>query len=207
MARFQSEAWVRITGVNPALRPCESARCARHLAGLALGLAALLSAHSVPAQGLAADGLRVTAAADREVVVLSSDAGPPATAQPGVGGVTAQSYATASQRIHVVAFEGETFRAATPLDGPRSRIVFDPARRTFVPLLPSIRVAIDDGVAIDALAAALGATDVTVFESLGFAIVDLPDALHPADAVAQATDLLGRPAASVRLRGPRIEWR
>ena len=174
---------------------------------MALGLVALLSVQSLLAQGLAAGGLRVTAAADREVIVLSSDADPSAAARPGLGGVTAQSYATASQRIHVVVFEGETFRAATPLDGPRSRIVFDPARRTFVPLLPSIRVALDDGVALDALAAALGATDVTVFESLGFAIVELPDALHPADAVAQVADLLGRPAASVRLRGPRIEWR
>ena len=35
--------------------------------------------------------------------------------------------------------------------------------------------------------AALGATGITVFESLGFAIVELPEELHPADAVARVS--------------------
>ena len=150
---------------------------------------------------------RVAAAAGREVIVLSSDAGSLAAVQAEVAGFTAQSSETASQRIHVVLFEGETFRAATPLDGPWSRIVFDLSRRTFVPLLPSIRVELNEGVPIEAIAAEVAASGVTVFESLGFAIVDLPEDLHPADAVARVSNVFGATLASVRLRGPRIEWR
>ena len=185
-------------------KPAAFDRC---LAGISLGLLTLLVAAPLAAQEFTAEGFRVTAAAGREVMVLSSDAGSLALAQPEVAGFTAQSYETASQRIHVVSFEGETFRAATPVDGPWSRIVFDPSRRTFVPLLPSIRVELNDSVQIDAVAVAVDATGVTIFESLGFAIVELPEELHPADAVARVVNVLGQPGASVRLRRPEIEWR
>ena len=190
------------TARNP--RP---AALVRYLTGISLGLLTLLVAAPLAAQEFTAEGFRVTAAAGREVMVLSSDAGSLALAQPEVAGFTAQSYETASQRIHVVSFEGETFRAATPVDGPWSRIVFDPSRRTFVPLLPSIRVELNDSVQIDAVAAAVDATGVTIFESLGFAIVELPEELHPANAVARVVNVLGQPGASVRLRRPEIEWR
>ena len=57
------------------------------------------------------------------------------------------------------------------------------------------------------MAAELGATGITVFESLGFAFVELPEELHPADAVARVSGTLGPSVASVRLRGPPLEWR
>lgn len=103
--------------------------------------------------------------------------------------------------------DGEIYRAATPLDGPRSRIVFDPDRRTFGSLLPSIRLELGADVDADAIGEALGALRVTEFASLGFAVLDLPGDVHPADAVAQVRRMPGRPEASVRLRGPRLEWR
>ena len=166
-------------------------------------------AEPLTAQTLANGGTRIAAAGGREVIVLSAQAASQAAAQTDTdtAGFAAQSHETATQRIHVVTFEGETFTAATPLDGPWSRIVFDPARLSFVPLLPSIRVELKDGVQIEAVAAEVGATGITVFESLGFAFVDLPEGLHPADAVARVSNVLGQPGASVRLRGPRIEWR
>ena len=167
----------------------------------------LLLTEPLTAQTLAIGGTRITASGGREVIVLSARAASQAAAQTDTAGFAAQSRETATQRIHVVTFQGETFTAATPLDGPWSRIVFDPARRSFVPLLPSIRVELRDGVRIEAVAAEVGATGITVFESLGFAFVDLPEALHPADAVARVSSVLGQPGASVRLRGPRIEWR
>ena len=174
-----------------------------------LGLLTLLLIEPLTAQTLANGGTRITAAGGREVIVLSAQAASQAAAQTDTdtAGFAAQSHETATQRIHVVTFEGETFTAATPLDGPWSRIVFDPARLSFVPLLPSIRVELRDGVQIEAVAAEVGATGITVFESLGFAFVDLPEELHPADAVARVSNVLGQPGASVRLRGPRIEWR
>ena len=161
----------------------------------------------VAAQEPAAGAIRMFAAEGRQMIALAPGAyaseAPPAS----YGGLAVQSFETASRRIYVVSMSGETYRAAAPLDGPRSRIAFDPARRTFASLLPSIRVELSPGVDIDAVLQALGADESTVFESLGFAIVGLPAELHPAEAVARLQVLPGQPAAAVRLRGPRIEWR
>lgn len=157
----------------------------------------------------AANGLVVVAAEGRDLVALPPyGAVPAAQAAPAAfGGLTASSFETSSRRIHVVSVDGETYRAATPLDGPRSTIAFDPVRRAFAPLLPSIRVELDGGVRLDAVEATLGAVRIAVFESLGFAIVDLPSDLHPADAVERVRALPGQPDAAVRLRRPGIEWK
>ena len=196
--------------VGPLLLPFEpSAPCRSRRRSGSLGLLALLLSATAAAQttsdGAAAYGAaRVSAAGGREVVALPASR---AAAPTQIGGIVAQTRETATQRIHVVSYEGETYRAATPLDGPFSRIVFDPARRTFVPLLPSIRVELSGDVRIEDVAAQVGATGVTVFESLGFAIVELPRDAHPADAVARVSSAFGGGVAAVRLRGPRLEWR
>ena len=178
-----------------------------HLAAVAIALSAGLPAGPLAAQTSANAGTRVAAGGGRDVIVLSAPAASAAAGQEAVPGFAAQSHETATHRIYEVSFGGETFRAATPLRGPGPRIVFDPNRRTFVALLPSIRVVLDEGVRIEALAAHIGATGVTVFESLGFAILDLPGDTHPADAVKQANRAFANAGASVRVRGPRIEWR
>ncbi len=143
----------------------------------------------------------------RDLVVLPARGGPADTLETVSRGFAAQSFEAGSRRIHLVTFEGDTFKAATPLDGPRSWIAFDPERRAFASLLPSIRIELEPDIQVDAIASAIGATGVTVFESLGFAIVDLPRDLHPADAVARVRGLAGEPDAVARVRGPRIEWR
>ena len=167
----------------------------------------LLMSAPVAAQTLTDGAARIAAAGGREVIVLSPLSASQAVAPSNVAEFAAQSHETATQRIHVVSYQGETFRAATPLAGYGSRIVFDPARRTFLPLLQSIRVDLSGGVPIDAVATEVGATGITLFESLGFAIIELPEELHPADAVARVSSAFGGGVASVRLRGPRIEWR
>ena len=184
---------------------------ARH----ALRLAMCMSFATVlPALGQApvdrpfpADALPIVEAEGRDLVVLPLRASPADTLETASGGFAVESFEAGSRRIHVVTFEGDTFKAATPLDGPRSWIAFDPDRRAFASLLPSIRIELEPGTQLDAIASEVGATDVTVFESLGFAIVDLPRDLHPAAAVARVRGLPGQPDAAVRLRGPRIEWR
>ena len=154
------------------------------------------------------DTLRIVAAEGRELVAL-----PPfgAVASSGTarraGEVAVQSFDTASRRVHVVSLHGETYRAAAPLRSNRTWLAFDPARRRFESLQPSIRVELTGGVQPGAVARAVGATDVTVFESLGFAIVELPDGLHPADAAARVNAMTGQPVAALRLRTPGIEWR
>ena len=174
----------------------------------------LVLAAGLPAQAqesvdriFAADALSVVEAEGRDLVVLPSRDGPADTLERISGDFAAQSFEAGSRRIHLVTFEGDTFKAATPRDGPRSWITFDPERRAFASLLPSIRIELEPGMQVDAIASAIGATGVTVFESLGFAIVDLPKDLHPADAVARVRRLPGEPDAVVRVRGPRIEWR
>ncbi|MDD9996997.1 MAG: hypothetical protein OXQ89_04550 [Rhodospirillaceae bacterium] len=167
----------------------------------------LLMSAPVAAQTFTDGAARIAAAGGREVIALSPLSATQVVARPDVPGFAAQSHETATQRIHLVTYRGETFRAATPLAGYGSRIVFDPVRRTFVPLLQSIRVELSGGEQIDAIATEVGATGITVFQSLGFAIVELPEELHPADAVARVSSAFGAGVASVRLRGPRIEWR
>ena len=192
----------------PAALPESTARHAFRIA-VFMALAAVLPAQAQdPAdRSFPADAPPMVEAEGRDLVVLPARGGPADTLETVSRGFAAQSFEAGSRRIHLVTFEGDTFKAATPLDGPRSWIAFDPERRAFASLLPSIRIELEPDIQVDAIASAIGATGVTVFESLGFAIVDLPRDLHPADAVARVRGLAGEPDAVVRVRGPRIEWR
>ncbi|MDE0190606.1 MAG: hypothetical protein OXQ90_04555 [Gammaproteobacteria bacterium] len=204
-------------GNSVACRTATAARDRNHRRVPALIASAALLAFQVASAseeaGLeTARGLDSVVADGRSLIVLhpqGSETSPArlSTAVRESSSFAARSHEVDSQRIHVVELDGETYRAATPIDGPRSRIAFDPAHRKFRSLLPSIRVELDAGVNADAVATDLGATRVTVFESLGFAIVDLPADVHPVDAVRQARNLPGGPKATVRLRAHRIEWK
>ncbi len=156
--------------------------------------------------GLPQDGAWIAVGGHRQVLLLAPDTVTTDTWADALP-VRTQTFATATHRVHLVEFEGETFGALTPLDGPGSKIVFDPARRTFARLLPSVRVETSDAAQLDRIVTALGATGATFFESLGFAIVRLPPALHPLEAVARLNALPGQPAASVRLPPPPVKWR
>lgn len=175
--------------------------CAIRVCGMALILATVAEA-----QESMTDGLRMAAVEGRAILVL-----PDGAVNPHVPAASApmavRTWETAERRYHAVEFEGETFTASTPLRGPRSRIVFDPARRTFSTLLPSVRVELQQGVQTEAIAAVVDATRITVFEALGFAIVDLPADVHPAEAISRLQRLPGPPRATLRLSAPRIEWR
>ena len=168
-------------------------------------LIGLILCGSAAAQVIITDNFAIGATLNREVIVLPSTA---ASAQIGAasGPMFARSVETSSARIHTVSFEGEAFRASTPLEGPASRIVFDPAQRRFAALLPSIRVELDDYSRLDAIAESLGAVDARAFERLGFAVIVLPEALHPAEAIERLAALEEGAEASLRLRGPRIRW-
>lgn len=192
----------------PAAPPEPTARPAFRLAVL-MALAAVLPAQAqeLVDRPFPAGALPMVEAEGRNLVVLPARGGPADALETVSGRFAAQSFESGSRRIHFVTFEGDTFKAETPLDGPRSWIAFDPERRAFASLLPSIRVELEPGMQLDAIASEIGATGVTVFESLGFAIVDLPRDLHPADAAERVRGLPGQPDAAVRLRGPRIEWR
>ncbi|MCY4477061.1 MAG: hypothetical protein OXC70_03605 [Gammaproteobacteria bacterium] len=148
----------------------------------------------------------VAATQGREVVVLPTEQASGAV-HSGRDTVYGYAFESGDRRVHVIEFEGEVFRAATPLQGPASRIAFDPSRRTFVPLLPSIRVEAGSQAQLKAIGERLGAGKSVYFDKLGFGIIDLPEDMHPLEAIAQLESVAGQPRANIRLRRPPIEWR
>lgn len=144
--------------------------------------------------------------AGRDVLVLATAPGI-MRVDSNFGPLAAEAYDTSSSRVHIVRFDGRTYRASAPLRGAGSRIVFDPGRRRFVALLPSLRVELAGGVPLQAIAESLGAIRVTRFESLDFAVVHLPEELHPVDALARLNRLFEPVSASLRLQAPPIKWR
>lgn len=171
----------------------------------------MLSAHGAGEdagiRNVSADGFGVRSVEGRQVIVLASGNSSPESAAHSSRTFDVQSFETATRRKHIVTFNGRTYRVSTPLEGPWSLVVFDTDRRKFASLLPSIRVELEGGVDLNSIAKTLDARDVTVFDSLGFAFVDLPEGVHPADAVDRVHNLNGQPRAAMRLRRPRVQWR
>lgn len=151
-------------------------------------------------------GAWITASGHRQVLFLSPGTAA-AESRAGAHPIRARTLETATHRIHVVDYQGETFAALAPVSDPAARIVFDPVRRTFARLLPSIRVETSDAAQVDSIVMALGATGATFFEPLGFAIVQLPPGLEPLDAVARVDALPGQATATVRLPMAPVKWR
>lgn len=166
-------------------------------------LAVALSGH---AQEFLTSSAAIMGAPDHKVLVLPT-AGDSLDVSIDSRALHVRHHESANRRMHVVVFEGETFSASTPIEGPWSRIAFDPSRRAFVQLLPSIRVETRDKTQLELIVRELGAINVTMFDSLALAVIDLPDDMHPAEAVARVQAMPGRPRATIRLRAPRVEWR
>lgn len=172
-------------------------------------------AASFPAAAQDPGGPRLVTAEARRLVTMPAYPSPPiaptdshsAGMQEPPSPLTVESFDTATHRVYVVSVAGRIWRAKAPLGGLRSWLAFDPARRSFAELLPSIRVELRAGVKPQAIARAVDATGIEVFDTLGFAIVKLPRDLHPADAAARVEALPGQPKAALRLRRPPIEWR
>lgn len=184
-----------------AYRASGRATCGKHFSWLLM-----LFAATVNAQPSAFREPRIASARGHDVLVLAP--APGATlVDSAFGALAARTYDTSSRRVHEVTVDGATYRASTPLEGSTARIAFDPSRGSFVELLPSLRVELGDGAPLETVVEAVDAVRVTRFDALGFAIVELPDDLHPAAALARLTRLPDTPAATLRLRGPDIEWR
>ena len=173
---------------------------------LSIGVAAYSVRDSAAAGESSAAGFRVVAAAGRNAVLLPSAE---ATAQVpmGAGAILGRSHETARHRIHEVTLEGRTYRAATPLHGPASRIAFDLLRHRFVRLLPSIRVECANNSEAESIARQIGATQTRYLDRLGIAILTLPDDLHPAEAADRVNAQAGRDMASVRFHRRRPQWK
>ena len=112
-----------------------------------------------------------------------------------------------NRRRYVVHYENNTYRASVPLMGTRSRVAFDVNRKRFVGLQPSIRVELTERIDPKTIAESLNARKISIFDKLGFAILELPPELHPSEAVKIVRQMPGQPQAFLRTRGFRIEWR
>ena len=166
---------------------------------------AVLLANSSAARDSEPESLRMMATQGREVLVLPSSRAS-GTLRFAGGPIHGRSNERGRLRIHEVSFRGQTYRAATPLDGASSRIVFDPRRRRFVPMLSSIRVEVADRAQLDAVARRTGATGTTYVARLGVGFVELPESLHPVEAIERLKAVPGNPRGTIRLRRPPVKW-
>lgn len=172
---------------------------------LRLGVLVFLVGHTAAAEEPAVDAMQLAQSQGRDVVVLpqaqSSD-----SVRSALGPIHARSVETRNRRIHTVSFGGRAYRAATPLEGRASRVAFDPGRRKFVAVLSSIRVEVTGQAQVDAIARATGATGTTHIARLGVAFIELPESLHPVEAIKRLKAVPGRPKGSIRLRRPPVKW-
>lgn len=192
---------------HPFLMPARPrSMLARQRSGFLLVVAAGIAGAAALVEPSSSETLDVAATQDRGFVLLpvAESAG---RVQSTAGPVYARTYETADHRIHEVTFKDRTYHAATPLTGPSSRIIFDPSRRKFRVLLPSIRVNCASHGQADEFAQLAGAQRFRFFERLGFAILFLPSDVHPADAAGQINASSGQEAASIRVRRRPPRWK
>lgn len=173
---------------------------------LAIGLIAHWFFDSAQAQESAGGGFGVVAVSGRNAVLLPS-AEATAWVPSAAGAILGRSYEAGEHRIHELTIEERTYRAATPLDGPASRIAFDVRRRQFVRLLPSIRVECRSRTEAESIARKIGARQTRYLDRLGIAILTLPDTVHPAEAADKVNAQAGRDQASVRFHRRRPQWK
>ena len=111
------------------------------------------------------------------------------------------------RRRHFVTLGDKTYQSSTPLEGTWSRIAFDLERKRFIGILPSIRIEFVGREEAELVAETVSARRVTMFQKLGFYIVELPEELHPLEAINAIRRLPGQPKATVRARRFKVEWR
>ena len=179
---------------------------AAFLGVLGIGLVAHGFCDSAHAQESPRGAFQVVAVSGRNAVLLPSAE---ATAQlrSTAGAILGRSYETGEHRIHELTIEGRTYRAATPLDGPASRIAFDVRLRQFARLLPGIRVECASRTEAESIARRIGARQTRYLDRLGIAFLTLPDAVHPAEAADRVNALAGRDLASVRFHRRKPQWK
>ncbi|MDE0193523.1 MAG: hypothetical protein OXQ90_19405, partial [Gammaproteobacteria bacterium] len=102
-------------------------RLARVVAWLAATLGVLFALGADDSKAVPPYGEhRAVVVEGRELIVLNVPAGATGfadrrDARPESTAFTAESYEIGARRIHVVVYDGETYRAAAPKEGPRSR--------------------------------------------------------------------------------------
>ena len=186
-----AENHIEMKFVTSSRRPPITAKRIRNV-GLAAALLCFL-AGAAQAQVLSA------VSSEGDVLVMP---GAPMPAAAIIDGVQLSVADEGNFRVYRATLNGETHTTRVALDGPPKHMAFDPERERFREVTPSVIVELSDYALLDEVVESSGVLAGKAYPELGFAIVQLPETLNPAEA---ARALLGHPAvdaARVQLAGP-----
>ena len=143
-------------------------------------LAPFVSAQELP--------LRTTVVDDRTVVMMPMEDGglpgePELARASSVAGVGIRVSDDGPLRTYRADYLGRTYTAYDGLSGPPTRFAFDTGERRFRVVSPTVLVELDDYDVLDQLMLERGALYAKAYPDLGFALIELPVAADPAEAV------------------------
>lgn len=143
-------------------------------------LAPLASAQELP--------LRTTLVDDRTVIMMPMEVpGLPGRAGPGAAatqaGVSFLVTLEGERLTYRATYLGRTHTAYADPSGPPTRLAFDTGERRFRVVSPTVLVELDDYDMLDQLVLERGALYAKAYPHLGFALIELPVAADPAEAV------------------------
>ena len=132
--------------------------------------------------------LRTTVVDDRTVVMMPMEDGglpgePELARASSVAGVGIRVSDDGQLRTYRADYLGETYTAYGGLSGPPTRFAFDTGERRFRVVSPTVLVELDDYEVLDQLMLERGALYTKAYPDLGFALIELPVAADPAEAV------------------------
>ena len=140
--------------------------------------------------------------ANGELVLLPSEVGGDGAAM--ISGVRMTLGVEAGYRVYQAQVADKTHRAHVALNDQATHLAFDTSQMRFRRMLPSIRIELKDYGHIDEIVEAAGGTSGKVYASLGFALISLPKATNPANAVRLIQSQPNVMSASIRLEQPLI---
>ena len=175
-------------------------------AGLLAAPFMLLLSTAAQAVGQGHDGpLRVVRWTSQERPVLVMSTGTSAPGEAYVDGVRIRVAVEGDFRVYQAFHDGATRTLHVALDAVPRYAAFDTERNRFELLSASLRVELEDDALLDDVIAAAGATGGKAYPMLGFAIVQLPSQVNPADAAGDIQSLPGVVDAQVMIEGrPRV---
>ncbi len=105
-------------------------------------------------------------------------------------------------RVYRARHKGKDHHVHVALDGPAPYLAFDVEEGRFRNILPSLRVEMNDYADFDAVVQQAGGNGGKVYEALGFALIQLPDDINPAEVAAELSTMPSVTRANIQLQGP-----
>ena len=141
-----------------------------------------------------------SATLERPLLVISTDT--PAPGEAYVDDVRIRVAIEDDFRVYRVFHKGVTRALHVPLDAALRHAAFDPERNRLELLSPALRVELEDYGLLDQIVAVAGGTRGKAYPMLGFAIVQLPPHVNPAEAANAIEALPGVVDAQLMIEGP-----